>query len=515
MAQMADVTTSLASRAYEFNGFRLEKSRRLLIDAAGRPVELPTKGYDTLVYFLDHPGTIISRATLLEAVWPRTIVDENNLSQAIAALRRVLGEQSILTVPRQGYQFVLDVRRAEVGTHGSEPNRVQPIRTLTFVVAGFAALAVTAVALLSGPFDLGNRPAPEASSSVTDAVASLVPEPLPTDSVAAMARFVEAETIAWSDAPNAPEAQLDKLDEAIAIDPDFALAYAHRASARMSWARQKLIRPGLQRIDEDIEQATRDIEQALELDPKLGLAYAWMGILKVQAGSDDGRLLLKRALDLSPNDRQVVGMAALYSVVAGHGDQALELFDRYSRQFDPIGFDWSFFYLAGDIEDAARRANRVVSENPTNVYHRFALGLLLALLDERAAAERELRMFEALAEDISIEGGILANLVYAYGRIGMDREAKRVFAELVRAVPEAEELDAAYWLNAYLGIGDIERALDWAERSAAEPFLLFPGPKLEFVLNSMQDPILERPEFSVLRQRPELIALQRRPGILD
>src|SRR5215831_12429370 len=54
----------------------------------------------------------------MEAVWPRVVVEEGNLSQAIYELRRALGERPdehryIVTVPGRGYQFVADVVRRE------------------------------------------------------------------------------------------------------------------------------------------------------------------------------------------------------------------------------------------------------------------------------------------------------------------------------------------------------------------------------------------------------------------
>src|SRR5690606_11266346 len=50
---------------------------------------------------------------------PKRVVEDNNLNQAIAALRRTLGEQHIATVAGRGYQFVTPVQRAEVGPVGS------------------------------------------------------------------------------------------------------------------------------------------------------------------------------------------------------------------------------------------------------------------------------------------------------------------------------------------------------------------------------------------------------------
>jgi TolB-like protein/DNA-binding winged helix-turn-helix (wHTH) protein/Flp pilus assembly protein TadD len=96
--------------AFEFGGFRLDRRTRRLIDKSGAPLHVTAKAFDTLVYFLEHPGQVIERSTLLEELWPNTVVEENNLSQAVASLRRLLGDGFIVTVTGRGYQFVGDVR---------------------------------------------------------------------------------------------------------------------------------------------------------------------------------------------------------------------------------------------------------------------------------------------------------------------------------------------------------------------------------------------------------------------
>ena len=53
----------------------------------------------------------MSKDELLRAVWPNAVVEENNLTQNISALRRAFGEKLgehrfIVTIPGQGYRFV-------------------------------------------------------------------------------------------------------------------------------------------------------------------------------------------------------------------------------------------------------------------------------------------------------------------------------------------------------------------------------------------------------------------------
>lgn len=99
---------------YEFGPYHLEPSERLLL-RSGEHVSLPPKAFDTLVLLVQNSGHVLSKDELMKALWPGTFVEENNLTQHIALLRRVLGAASnghgyIETVPKLGYRFVSGVR---------------------------------------------------------------------------------------------------------------------------------------------------------------------------------------------------------------------------------------------------------------------------------------------------------------------------------------------------------------------------------------------------------------------
>ena len=80
--------SSPGSKIYEFGDYRVDPARRVLTDANGQRIELTGKAFDPLLYFLKHPGIVIDRSTLLSALWPDTVVEENNLNQAVTVLRR-------------------------------------------------------------------------------------------------------------------------------------------------------------------------------------------------------------------------------------------------------------------------------------------------------------------------------------------------------------------------------------------------------------------------------------------
>lgn len=87
----------------------LPSERQLLRD--GQPVELGARAFDLLQVLVEQAGRLVAKATLLERVWPKLVVDENNLPAQIASLRRVLGAAAIRTVSGFGYRLELQVVR--------------------------------------------------------------------------------------------------------------------------------------------------------------------------------------------------------------------------------------------------------------------------------------------------------------------------------------------------------------------------------------------------------------------
>ena len=82
-----DVTSS-DPIVYAFGKFRLDASKRLIFGPGGEIVPLMPKAYEILAYLVENGGRVIDKDELLSAVWPDTVVEENNLTQNISAIRR-------------------------------------------------------------------------------------------------------------------------------------------------------------------------------------------------------------------------------------------------------------------------------------------------------------------------------------------------------------------------------------------------------------------------------------------
>jgi DNA-binding winged helix-turn-helix (wHTH) protein/Tol biopolymer transport system component len=101
----------IKNQVFRFGEFELRVSSRSLI-REGKEIPLGSKAFEVLVYLLRRPGEVLSKEQLLKAVWPKSFVEEGNLSQHIYALRKAMTDRSgyILTVPGQGYQFTAPVQ---------------------------------------------------------------------------------------------------------------------------------------------------------------------------------------------------------------------------------------------------------------------------------------------------------------------------------------------------------------------------------------------------------------------
>src|SRR6188508_2247005 len=103
---------------YEFGGLVLDPLRRQLRRLAdGSAIELTPRVFDALLHFVERPGEL-----LFQALWRGLVVEDNNLSQILSALRRALGDDQhdryVLTVPRRGFRFICPVREIELDAEG-------------------------------------------------------------------------------------------------------------------------------------------------------------------------------------------------------------------------------------------------------------------------------------------------------------------------------------------------------------------------------------------------------------
>ena len=85
--------------------------RQLLIDR--RPATIGARAFDLLLALIERRDRVAPKNELLEVVWPGVVVEENNLQVHISALRKLLGQQAIVTIPGRGYRFTLPIEKGD------------------------------------------------------------------------------------------------------------------------------------------------------------------------------------------------------------------------------------------------------------------------------------------------------------------------------------------------------------------------------------------------------------------
>src|SRR5580658_2197925 len=86
--------------------FQLDPASHSVTRADGTLLPLGTRAMDLLLVLARANGEVVSKAVIMDAVWPGLVVEENNIQVQVSALRRALGEQWIVTIPARGYRLV-------------------------------------------------------------------------------------------------------------------------------------------------------------------------------------------------------------------------------------------------------------------------------------------------------------------------------------------------------------------------------------------------------------------------
>ena len=94
---------------YQFDSYIIDVANRTLF-RDGTVLALKPKVFDTLLLLVEGKGNLLEKEKMITTLWGDTAVEENNLTQNISALRKILGvapdgASYIETLPKHGYRF--------------------------------------------------------------------------------------------------------------------------------------------------------------------------------------------------------------------------------------------------------------------------------------------------------------------------------------------------------------------------------------------------------------------------
>jgi TolB-like protein/Flp pilus assembly protein TadD len=246
---------------------------------------------------------------------------------------------------------------------------------------------------------------------------------------------------------------IDYYDQAIELDPKYALAYAERAEAWTILGDLTGQRPTA------YPKARSDAEKAVAIAPALAEARAALGFVRcfVDWKFAEGLAELKRAKELSPANPTANDLLARIIVYLGRFDEA-ERQARQAVELDPLstvtqGNLARVLFYAGKLDEADAFARKAAELQPTGASnHRWQV-LIAAQRGDGEASLREAQ----LEPDEGYRRFELAVAQYVVG----DRQAAD--AALADLLAKAREGFAYQIAEVYAVRGEKDKAFEWLQ----------------------------------------------------
>jgi serine/threonine-protein kinase len=292
------------------------------------------------------------------------------------------------------------------------------------------------------------------------------------------------------------------FEEAIALDPTYALAYTGLADSFSLQIDYRSVP-----VHEGHEKAELYARKAIALDDTLAEAHASLAwsLFIYEWDLDDATREFQRAIELDPRYAAAHQWYAFLLASRGKFDEAL-LEAHTAQENDPASVSvrrslgYCYVY-ARKYEQARYHLSRGIAMNPTAEESYRIQGLILTMLGEYSEAERVLR--EAL--ELASPGTTYtkATLAYSLARGGDRTFALKVRDELLEK-RKHDYVSPVELATVSVGLGELEQAVDWCELAAEEKrgWVMYLG------VHPVVDPLRQNPRFQALVRRMGLESIR-------
>jgi TolB-like protein/Tfp pilus assembly protein PilF len=288
---------------------------------------------------------------------------------------------------------------------------------------------------------------------------------------------------------------LDYFQQAIAIDPNYALAYAGLADAYVFLPGYNAGTPR-----DCYPKAVAAAKRALELDNTLAEAHTSLAlaIWYYDFDSSQANREFQRALELNPNyaiahqqyGNNTLSALGRFDDAIAEGKRAVEL-DPLSLVINAdLGTD---YYFARRYDEAITQLRKTLEMDPGFYYAHVNLGWALEAKRDLEEALSEYQKARALNDDPFV----LGLLGRAYASSGNKPEALKILEQL-KEVSRQRYVSAYSFVVVYLGLGDKEEALRWLEQAYQDRA----GNDIAWIrVDSLVDPLRGDPRFEALAEK--------------
>lgn len=289
------------------------------------------------------------------------------------------------------------------------------------------------------------------------------------------------------------EKALASYQQAIALDPNYALAYAGIAEYYGAVSAQYM--PPSEAIPKAIEAA----QTAIRLDGALPEAHFVMARIHFYNWNWTGcEYEAKRAIELNSNFAPAHQIYSSYLLHKKRYDEALRE-ALLAKELDPLSPQsetalGGIFLFMRQYDQALSHYRKALELSQNNSVRRAMLGRVLTLQGKYDEAIAEfLLTFEAEPQP-----SYRAWLAYGYARAGQRNEALKLLREL-ESLAQRERVSPIYFARVYTGLGEKEKALYWLQKTFDE--------HSDHILLIGQDPV-----YDPLRAEPQFQTMVRGIG---
>lgn len=257
---------------------------------------------------------------------------------------------------------------------------------------------------------------------------------------------------------------IEYFQQAIDMDPNYALAYAGLADAYVS-----LGSSGFDAMlpQDAIPKARAAATKALEIDDALAEAHASLAYVKFIYDWDwpTAEREFNRALELNPNYPTAHQFRSLYFMAMGRQEEAIAE-SRRALELDPLSLSLHTnvgraLLFARRYDEAIDQLHKTIEMDPKYLGSHYLLGIAYNQKHLYREALDEIKNVKALSADSSFSAAAEG---LSYAMAGRRSEALRIADEL-RSRLKKGKASPDYLAIVYAGLDDHEKTLDWLEQS--------------------------------------------------
>jgi tetratricopeptide (TPR) repeat protein len=260
------------------------------------------------------------------------------------------------------------------------------------------------------------------------------------------------------------EKSIEYLEQAIATDPNYALAYVRLAGAYASFGQRGFWLPQASR-----QQYERAAQKAVELDDTLAEAHAMLGYVKKNNWDwADAEKELQRALELDPNAFDVNFLYYAFLRDARRPNEALP-FAKRTEELGGLNPEPSvavvYFHMR-QYDKASELFQKAIEKNPRAPFPHLRLGQIYLVQGRYAESIAELQKGVAL-NNAAEEWNAYPVLAYAYALAGQRDEALKIL-DHYQELAKHQYISPCNFAIIHAGLGDKDHAFEYLNKAYEE-----------------------------------------------